>query len=81
MKKVISLGSVVLGFLVVPAAWAGSGSTLAGYAGKAGTVQTTVQKGGTLPFTGLSLTAFVVVGLVLVAAGIALRKRTARSNS
>jgi hypothetical protein len=79
MKKLISLGSVVLGFLVVPAAWAG-GSTLSGYGGKAGTVQTSVQKGGTLPFTGLSLTAFVVVGLVLVAVGIALRKRTARTS-
>lgn len=79
MKKVISLGSVALGFLAVPAAWAGS--TVSGYAGKAGTVQTSVQKGGTLPFTGLSLTAFVVVGLVLVAVGFALRKRSARPSN
>jgi LPXTG-motif cell wall-anchored protein len=80
MKKVISLGSVVLGFLAVPAAWAG-GSTLSGYGGKAGTVQTSVQKGGNLPFTGLSLTAFVVVGLLLVAAGVVLRRRTNRPGA
>ncbi|HZP73288.1 MAG TPA: LPXTG cell wall anchor domain-containing protein [Gaiellaceae bacterium] len=81
MKKLISAGGVVLGFLVVPAAWAGGGSTLSGYGGNAGTVQTTVQKSGTLPFTGLSLTAFVVVGLVLVAAGFILRRRTNRPSA
>ncbi len=78
MKKLVSLGSVVLGFLAVPAAYAG-GSTLSGYGGNAGTVQSSVQKSGTLPFTGLSLTAFAVVGLVLVATGVVLRRRSARS--
>ena len=82
MKKLISAGGVVLGFLVVPAAaLAGGGSTLSGYGGNAGTVQSTVQKSGTLPFTGLSLTAFVVVGLVLVAAGVVLRRRTNRPSA
>ena len=80
MKKAISLGSAVLALLVVPAALAG-GSTLSGYGGKAGTVQTSVQKGGTLPFTGLSLTVFVVVGLLLVAAGVVLRRRTNRPSA
>lgn len=82
MKKLILAGGAVLGSLVVPAiALAGGGSTIPGYAGNAGTVQSKVQKTGTLPFTGLSLTAFVVVGLVLVAAGIVLRRRTHRPSA
>jgi LPXTG-motif cell wall-anchored protein len=40
-----------------------------------------VQKSGSLPFTGLSLTAFVVLGVLLIAVGVVLRRRTNRSTS
>lgn len=61
-----------------PAAWAG-GSSMSGYGGTAGTVQGAVQKSGNLPFTGLSLTAFVIVGVLLIAVGVVVRRRGNRS--
>jgi predicted transporter len=51
------------------------GSSEAGYAGNAGSVQGSVQKSGSLPFTGLSLTAFAIVGLLLIVAGVFLHRR------
>lgn len=53
---------------------------MSGYGGNAGTVQGAVQKSGSLPFTGLSLTAFLVLGLLLIAAGVVVRRRASRSS-
>jgi LPXTG-motif cell wall-anchored protein len=55
------------------------GSSQAGYAGSAGNVQGSVQKSGSLPFTGLSLTAFAIVGLLLIVTGVYLFRRGNRS--
>ena len=57
------------------------GSSQAGYAGSAGNVQGSVQKSGSLPFTGLSLTAFAIVGLLLIVAGVFLARRGSRSGA
>ena len=57
------------------------GSSQAGYAGNAGSVQGTVQKSGSLPFTGLSLTAFAIVGLLFVATGVVLYRRSNSSKA
>ena len=50
-----------------------------GYAGSAGNVQGSVQKSGSLPFTGLSLTVFAIVGLLLITTGVFLYRRGNRS--
>jgi LPXTG-motif cell wall-anchored protein len=44
-------------------------------------VQGSVQKSGSLPFTGLSLTAFAIVGLLLVATGVVLYRRANSSKA
>jgi hypothetical protein len=72
MKKL--MGAVGLALAVAPSALA-SGSTVSGYGGSAGVAQATVQKTGTLPFTGLSLTGVLLAGLVLVAAGVLIRRK------
>jgi len=76
MKKY--LGVVGIALLVAPSAFAG-GSTSAGYGGHAGAVQGTVQKSGSLPFTGLSLTGVLVAGLLLLVVGVVIRRRARAS--
>jgi uncharacterized surface anchored protein len=71
IKSLLSAAVVVL----AAAPTALGGSSQSGYAGSAGSVQGSVQKSGSLPFTGLSLTAFAVVGLLLVATGVVLYRR------
>jgi hypothetical protein len=72
-------GLVALALLAVPVALAGG--SLAGdvYGGTGGNVQSGVlgsqAASGSLPFTGLSLAFFVVLGLVLIGAGLVLRRR------
>lgn len=73
MKKWIAGGSL-FGVLALPGLALAGGSTTSGYGGEAGAVQGTVQKSGTLPFTGLSLTVVLVVGVALVVLGILLRR-------
>jgi hypothetical protein len=72
MKKLYGIAALAL--MLAPSAAAAGNSTLHGYGGSAGSVQGTVQKSGTLPFTGLSLVAVVVAGLVLVAIGVLIRR-------
>ena len=70
---------VAAGFMALaPTALAGSGNS--GYGGNAGGAQVSVQKSGTLPFTGLSLTAFAIVGVLLIATGVFLHRRTTRTE-
>jgi hypothetical protein len=72
-------GLVTLALLAVPVALAGG--SLAGdvYGGTGGNVQSgvlgTQASSGSLPFTGLSLTFLVVLGLVLLGTGLMLRRR------
>jgi hypothetical protein len=72
-------GLVTLALLAVPVALAGG--SLAGdvYGGTGGNVQSgvlgTQASSGSLPFTGLSPTFLVVLGLVLLGTGLMLRRR------
>jgi hypothetical protein len=77
IKKLTFVLAVFLA--AAPAAWASGGSSMSGYGGTAGSVQGAVQRSGNLPFTGLSLTAFVIVGVLLIAVGIVVRRRANRS--
>jgi hypothetical protein len=52
---------------------------LSGYGGSAG-IRGTVQKSGSLPFTGLSLTFVVLAALALVALGFAMRRGSRASS-
>jgi hypothetical protein len=72
------LSVLVAALVLIPAtaALAAGGATSAGYGGAAG-VQGLVSKSGgsgTLPFTGFSLVAVVVVGSLLVIAGLLMRR-------
>jgi hypothetical protein len=62
-------------FLTVSAAtaFAGDGYAVGGVAG-----ESTGGGGGALPFTGAELALYVVIGLLIVASGLALRAYTAR---
>ena len=63
------------GFLAVSAvsAFAGEGYGAGGVAG-----ESTGGGGGSLPFTGAELALYVIVGLAIVASGLALRAYSAR---
>ncbi|HET7137545.1 MAG TPA: hypothetical protein VFI04_04265 [Gaiellaceae bacterium] len=76
LKRLVTTAAVFM--VAAPTAFAGSSQS--GYAGKAGAVQGTVQKSGSLPFTGLSLTAFAIVGALLIVTGVFLHRRTAHSE-
>ena len=71
----ILLGSAA--FLTVSAATAFAGD---GYAGGGVAGESTGGGGGTLPFTGAELALYVVIGLMIVASGLALRAYTARRD-
>ncbi len=77
IKSVLYAAVVIL----AAAPTAMGGSSQSGYAGTAGSVQGSVHKSGSLPFTGLSLTAFAIVGLLLVAAGVLLHRSGNSSES
>ena len=64
------------GFLAVSAvsAFAGEGYASGGVAGES------TGGGGSLPFTGAELALYVVVGLAIVASGLALRAYSARRD-
>jgi len=47
---------------------------VSGYGGQSGGVQSDVQSGGTLPFTGLDLGLILGGGILLVLVGIGLRR-------
>jgi hypothetical protein len=62
---------------------AGVGTSVSAYGGEAGRAQASVAgavNGSSLPFTGVNLGLIVLAGLVLVAAGLLLRRR-ARSTT
>ena len=83
MKKLVIFGGAALTGLMVaaPAALAqDSGSVVDGYGGCQGGIQSDVDGGGSLPFTGLDLGLLIGGGLLLLAVGFGLR-RLARGNS
>jgi hypothetical protein len=89
MKKLTMMFTALLALGITGAAFAGS-TIVSAYGGKGGTpvgtvvppAQTpagTTQHAGTLPFTGLDLTVFVGLALLLIALGILL-VRSGRPN-
>jgi hypothetical protein len=78
MKKI--LVTVAL-FVLAPVAgaFAAGGSTLSGYGGAAGTIQASVQKPSSLPFTGLNLAVVAVFAIGFLFVGLLLR-RTRRAS-
>src|SRR5438132_236945 len=82
MTKVLRGVMAVLGataFLAVSAATAFAGD---GYAtGGGGVAGESTGGGGTLPFTGAELALYVVIGLAIVASGLALRAYSSRRHS
>jgi hypothetical protein len=67
---------VLLGAAAILACSAATAFAGDGYAG--GGVAGESTGGGALPFTGADLTVYVVIGLVIAATGLALRRRSAR---
>jgi LPXTG-motif cell wall-anchored protein len=72
----LAIASLIGGASVALAA--GQGASITAYGGSAGNLeQAVVSHKGTLPFTGTSLALFVIVGIVLLAVGLVLRRRAA----
>jgi hypothetical protein len=89
-KRLSLLVAAVVGLLAVAqTALAGGSSSLDAYGGAAGVqgkvthpgTLGTVSSQGTLPFTGVDIAIFVVIGLVLVAAGLMLRRAGRRAGT
>ena len=73
----ILLGSTAILAVSAATAFAGDGYASGGVAGSS----TGGGGGGTLPFTGAELALYVVIGLAIVASGLALRAYSARRVS
>ncbi len=72
----ILLGAVAILVTSAGTAFAGDGYASGGVAG-----ESTGGGGGTLPFTGAELALYVVIGLLIVGSGLALRAYSARRVS
>ncbi len=72
----ILLGAVAILATSAATAFAGDGYASGGVAG-----ESTGGGGGTLPFTGAELALYVVIGLLIVGSGLALRAYSARRVS
>ena len=71
----VLLGSAAILAVSAATAFAGDGYASGGVAG-----ESTDGGGGTLPFTGAELALYVVVGLLIVTSGLALRAYSARRS-
>jgi hypothetical protein len=71
----VLLGSVAILAVSAATAFAGDGYASGGVAG-----ESTGGDGGTLPFTGAELVLYIVIGLLIVTSGLALRAYSARRS-
>jgi hypothetical protein len=72
-----AIGAATFAFsVVVGSAFAGSGTSVSGYAGVAGQVQSAVKGHGTLPFTGLDLGLVAGVAALALVAGLVITRLT-----
>jgi hypothetical protein len=74
MRRFVLAGVCACVITVLFAGTALAGSSEQGYGGAGGAVQTDVEGGGTLPFTGLDLGLLIGGGLLLLAVGFGLRR-------
>jgi hypothetical protein len=74
VKRLAALASGVIAYLVMASVALAQQPTQSGYGGTGGNIQGDVEGGGSLPFTGLDLLLLVGAGVLLLAAGFALRR-------
>jgi hypothetical protein len=76
MNKLLgSIGAlVVICSVLVANALAGGGTSVNGYAGTAGVIQSSVKSNGTLPFTGLDLGLVAGAALAALVVGTFMRR-------
>jgi hypothetical protein len=75
VRRLAAFASSVLVYLVMASVALAQEPTQSGYGGTGGNIQGDVEgSGGALPFTGLDLLLLVGAGVLLLAAGFALRR-------
>jgi hypothetical protein len=80
MRKALRGMLIVLGSAAILAVSAGTAFAGDGYASGGVAGESTGGGSGTLPFTGAELALYVVIGLLILGSGLALRAYSARST-
>jgi hypothetical protein len=74
VKRLSAVGGGAFAYLVLASVAFAQDPTQSGYGGTGGNIQGDVDGSGSLPFTGLDLLLLVGAGILLLAAGMTLRR-------
>ncbi len=76
MRRIISsiAATLVLGCIAAATAVAGGSTSVNGYGGVAGNIQSSVKSNGALPFTGLDIGLIAGVAFAVLVAGVTMRR-------